>query len=437
LAPLFLREFRGAVEDPMRILQVIHQYLPKHQAGSEIYTHSLSKALKQLGHEVRVFTYEYGGGPDTGEAVWEEYDSIPIYRVYHSPDAWGRFYWIGQAAHSFKDDWVGIRFGDVLREFQPEIVHAQHLHNVSGTVVRQAKQARIPVVMTLHDYWLMCPRINLYDYQKQICTHSYGGWRCGRCMELSSRMGLGAGLSHLLAPLFAYRRQYLRTVIREIDLFISPSNFLRRQLINFGIPARKVITSDNGYDVSRFLGYKRIESPQFRVGYIGSHMEHKGIHLLIAAFRKLAGDAVLKFYGDATVQPAYGRRIREMAQGDPRIQFCGRFENDRIAKVLSEIDVLVIPSLWYENSPLTIHEAFLARVPVVAAGLGGMAEFVQDGANGLHFEFGDSEDLYRKLTLLERDRSRLAALDKFPAVKTIRENAEELVNIYETLERSV
>ena len=126
-----------------------------------------------------------------------------------------------------------------------------------------------------------------------------------------------------------------------------------------------------------------------------------------------------------------------MAQGDPRILFCGRFENDRIAKVLSEIDVLVIPSLWYENSPLTIHEASLARVPVVAAGLGGMAEFVQDGANGLHFEFGNSEDLYRKLSMLEQDRSRVAALDQFPAVKTIDENAVEMEHLYETLKRSV
>ena len=126
-----------------------------------------------------------------------------------------------------------------------------------------------------------------------------------------------------------------------------------------------------------------------------------------------------------------------MAQGDSRILFCGRFENDRIAKILSEIDVLVVPSLWYENSPLTIHEAFLARVPVVAAGLGGMAEFVQDGANGLHFEFGSSEDLYRKLTMLERDRSLIARLDRFPAVKTIQENAVELEHLYETLKRSV
>jgi glycosyltransferase involved in cell wall biosynthesis len=421
----------------MKILQVIHQYLPKHQAGSEIYTHSLSKALKKLGHDVRVFAFEYGGGPDSGQAGWEEYDSIPVYRVYHSSNAWGRLYWIGQAANSFKDDWVGMRFGDVLREFRPEIVHAQHLHNVSGTVVRHAKQARIPVVMTLHDYWLMCPRINLFDYRKHVCTRSYGGWRCGRCMELSSQMGFTASISHVFAPLFAYRRQYLRTVIREIDLFISPSKFLRQQMIEFGIPSRKIIASDNGYDFSKFLGHQKTESPLFRIGYIGSQMEHKGIHLLIAAFRRLTGNAVLKFYGDTTVQPVYGRRIREMAQGDSRILFCGRFENDKIAEILSEIDVLVVPSLWYENSPLTIHEAFLARVPVVAAGLGGMAEFVQDGVNGLHFEFGSSEDLYRKLAMLERDRSLIAKLDRFPAVKTIQENALELEHLYATLKRSV
>ncbi len=420
----------------MKILQVIHQFLPKHQAGSEIYTYSLSKALAARGHDVRVFAFEHGGALGPARMERSDYNSLPVYRVWHVPVEWGKLLWLGQALNSFKDEWIGSRFREVLREFRPDVVHLQHLHNVSGTVVRHAKQCRVPVLMTLHDFWLMCPRINLYDYKKKICSNAYGGWRCGRCMELTSQVGLQPWLSSLTAPLFAYRRFYLRTVMREIDLFISPSHFLRRQMIEFGIPEGKIIASDNGYDVSRFVGYEKVPSVQFRVGYIGSIMEHKGIHLLIEAFRKLSGDAVLKIFGDPAVQPTYGEKLKKMSEGDSRIHFCGRFENAAIGKILSEIDVLVVPSLWYENSPLTIHEAFLAGVPIVAAGIGGMAEFVRDGINGLHFKYGDIDDLHRKLALLYEDRSALDALSQPTPVKTIQENAEEIERLYQTTRRA-
>lgn len=421
----------------MKILQVIHQFLPRHQAGSELYTHALSKALIGRKHEVRVFTYEYGSSPDGSFLERSTYNTVPVYRAYPRPPTIPRLYWVRAALDSFRNEAIGSQFADVLREFRPDVVHVQHLHNVSATVVRHARQMRIPVVMTLHDFWMMCPRINLFDYQKKICMNSYGGSRCGRCLELSRQIGKAPELSSFLAPLFIYRRQYLKSVIREIDYFISPSEFLRNRFIEFGVPPRKIVTSDNGYDVSRFSGYQKSGSRQFRVGYIGSLMEHKGVHLLIEAFRRLAGDSILKVFGDPASQPLYSASLRQMAEGDSRIRFCGRFENKNIAGILSEIDVLVIPSLWYENSPLTIHEAFLAKIPVVTAGLGGMAEYVQDGVNGIHFNYGSSEDLYVKLAALEGDRSFLDALNKFPKVKTIEENASDLERIYETLKRSV
>jgi glycosyltransferase involved in cell wall biosynthesis len=131
----------------------------------------------------------------------------------------------------------------------------------------------------------------------------------------------------------------------------------------------------------------------------------------------------------------YVRRLERLA-ANPRIRFRDEFAPAEVGCVFGEIDVLVVPSLWFENSPLTIHEAFLAGVPVLASDHGGMAELVRDGRGGLRFRTGDPEDLRRqarRLLLEPGLRERLAAAA--PPVKTIEENARELEALYEEVRR--
>ena len=130
---------------------------------------------------------------------------------------------------------------------------------------------------------------------------------------------------------------------------------------------------------------------------------------------------------------------RLAAAGKPRsVVFKGRFDNARLSDVYAEIDVLVVPSIWFENSPITIHEAFLTRTPVVASGIGGMAEFVRDGVDGLHFRVGDDRDLGRTLQrfLDEPDLVQRLSRDWMP-IKTIAEDAAATEFRYDALGRLI
>jgi hypothetical protein len=161
-----------------------------------------------------------------------------------------------------------------------------------------------------------------------------------------------------------------------------------------------------------------------RFGFVGSLVWYKGGEVLLQALRLLSGKrAVLHVHGD--FQPdadPHHARLRELA--GPNVRFHGRFDNARLSEVYAEIDVLVVPSIWFENSPITIHEAFLTHTPVVASDIGGMLEYVRDGVDGLHFRAGDAQDLARVLNRFVDEPGLVQQLGRdWLQVKTIAEDA--------------
>jgi len=134
-----------------------------------------------------------------------------------------------------------------------------------------------------------------------------------------------------------------------------------------------------------------------RVGYVGTIAEHKGVHVLAEAMNTIEdGRITCRIWGDLTAFHEYANHLRHIIR-NPNTLLMGSFENDRIAEVLSTIDLLVVPSLWFENSPLTIHEAAACGIPVLASDQGGMAEYVEPEVTGRHFKLGNPEDLRTKI----------------------------------------
>jgi glycosyltransferase involved in cell wall biosynthesis len=164
---------------------------------------------------------------------------------------------------------------------------------------------------------------------------------------------------------------------------------------------------------------------------------HKGIALLLEAFAGLGDRASLHVHGSAftsRVSQNYRRRIRHPQA--PNVVFHGAYDNDRIDEILETLDVIVVPSLWYENSPLTIQEAFISGTPVITADVGGMAELVRDGVDGLHFRHGDAVDLRRKLLRIIDEPEILDRLRQgVPSVVGIERHANELRDRYQNLLR--
>ena len=224
----------------------------------------------------------------------------------------------------------------------------------------------------------------------------------------------------------------MKKCLEQADLIITPSAFLKEELVAHGFSGKSILVSDNG---TRPLScYKRGLAEGLRFGYIGTVQKHKGVHVLIEAFNHIDDpSAELKIFGDPLIAPDYYAHMQRMAR-NPRIQFSGVFDNAEVGRVLSGIDVLVVPSIWPENSPVTIHEACLAKIPVIASSIGGIPELVQDGVNGFLFTPGDAEDLLSKMRLFTEDRSLLERLRaNIGPVKTTEENARELEAIYERL----
>jgi len=167
---------------------------------------------------------------------------------------------------------------------------------------------------------------------------------------------------------------------------------MRDMLVRNGLRPELAHFAPYGIDLGPFENSPAKErSNRLRLGFIGTLYEHKGAHVLLEAVASLPKDIpiVVKVYGDHLQLSGYVSRLKKIAKGDRRIEFCGVFPNSEIAKVLSGLDVLVVPSLWYENTPLVIYSAQAAKTPVIATNLGGMAEVVHHEKNGLLFEKGD------------------------------------------------
>ena len=457
----------------MRIAQVIHAFPPYSIGGSENYTRALAKELQRLGHQLAVFHRISDFAREEYAIEQAEVDGLSVWRMNHIFQYYDRF------EKLYRDDEIDKRFAAFLNAFQPQIVHLHHLTCLSTSIIGEAKKRGCPVVMTLHDYWLICQRGQFLKTDLALCpgqedrecvkclTRELGVTEASRKASALYRRILPARLAllnrayslfrsgYFMSRQFLLQRQdnavqevhrrmeHFREICQTIDLFISPSRFLAEKFLAFGIPTERLVCSDNGYDTTSFVGHKKVprERRQLRFGFIGVVFPPKGVHVLLEAFREIGEEeAELTIHGAEVPYEGfdgYGDHLRRLAAGRKNIHFAGPYLPSEIGKILSTLDVLVVPSVWYENSPLTIHEAFLAQVPVITADLGGMREFVQDGVNGLLFRPRDAADLREKMrqlichAVLVEEFGRRA-----PAVKTIAEDAAVMVERYKYLLRA-
>lgn len=386
----------------MRILKVIHGYPMRYNAGSEVYSQTLCQGLAAR-NEVHVFTREEN---PFAQAYALGTDVDP-------DDARVRLHLVNMA--NFKDRYrnegVDDRFSEVLAEVQPDVVHIGHLNHLSTSLVRRAAVAGIPVVFTLHDYWLMCPRGQFMQMFPEDPTNLWAacdGQDDRKCAERCyARYFSGDPEAHeqdvgVWSSWVNRRMAHVREMAELVDVFIAPARYLRDRFIrDFGLPTSKVVYLDYGFDRSRFLGRERVVGEPFTFGYIGTHIPAKGVHHLIQAFGRLTGAPRLRIWGRPRGQDTEAlRAIASQLPGDAaaRVEWLREYRNqDIVADVFDKVDAIVVASVWAENSPLVIHEAQQCRVPVVTADYGGMGEYVHHEVNGLLFQHRDPVDLARQM----------------------------------------
>jgi glycosyltransferase involved in cell wall biosynthesis len=450
----------------VRILHAIHDFLPRHRAGSEIYAFELCRALS-AAHHVTIVCADYDVSQRHGAVRWRACDGLPVAEIVNN---WA----CGSFTDTYRPPVVTRRLAQVLRAVQPDVLHVHSLLNLSFDLPALARARGIPVVATLHDYTLVCPSggQRIHRAEAHVC-HQIDASRCARCFRESpidehisfATLARVTGAPGLLrrAALATARRfptaasrarraarrasmpvtpaeidarlEAARCVIEEIDLLVAPSESIASEFERLGADPSRIRVSDYGF-APLARAARRSPSRPLRIGFVGTLVWHKGVHVLIDAIRALpAGAYDLKIFGDPDVFPDYAAGLRAQAAGLP-VRFMGAFSRDRAADVYAQIDVLVVPSLWLENSPLVIHEAFQSGLPVVASRAGGIPVLVDDGRNGVLFEPADSAALARALRPLVDDPSRVAALaSAVPRVKSIDEDARAWDAIYTDVAR--
>lgn len=417
----------------MRIAFTVHKFPPESLGGTEIYTWSVARALVAAGHEVSVF-YPLTDVPGDrkrltrdGVQLWRA--PLPAGRPHENPAAQ---YW-----HTFRDRAIEADFAAFLDATQPDLLHYQHVQGVSAQLIALGRGR--PRVATLHDYWYFCANSQLIRPDGQVCSGPRFGWNCVDCATARADLASLRAARPLVALPFAYRNAYLRRLAGEVDQFLAPSYFLRGQYIRQGFPPNRIHVLENGVDRDRLDVEPSVPlaeppaRPHF--GFLGSLAWQKGVHVLVEAFNRLPPAASLTIYGSETAFPEYAAQLKALAR-HPHIRFAGALDYRSVGAALRQLDALIVPSVWYENSPLVIQEAYAAGVPVIASRLGALAEKVQEGVTGYLFAAGDSADLGRVLAGLLAQPERLAALrPNLRAGPDMAQHAQALAGLYTELVR--
>lgn len=394
----------------MKILKVIHGYPERYSAGSEVYSQILCHGLIKKGHEVMVFTRQEN--PYLQEyCVQYEKDSVHseidvcLINMTHSTDA-------------YRHDKVDTALNQLIQNNHFDVMHIGHLHHLSTSLIHIAHQNHLPIVFTLHDFWLLCPKgqflqvINSKEKELYpVCEHQEDTKCAAHCYWRHFSSQNDQEDLQYWTKWVNKRMLYVKEMCSLVDVFIAPSKYLMERFTNQAfIPKEKIIFLDYGFDLNRLKNRNRKTRKEFVFGYIGTHRQAKGIDYLIRAFSKIPRHSKLIVWGPYLGN--FTKALKIFTESDPsmqnRVEWRGGYQNNKIVdEVFNHIDCIVVPSIWGENSPLVIHEALQAKVPVITANYGGMREYIQHEVNGLLFQHRSVDDLAYQMTRLVHD-SKLA-----------------------------
>ena len=280
-----------------------------------------------------------------------------------------------------------------IKDVKPDLAYIIHFVNkLSPSVITGAKELGIPVVLRLSDYFLLCPRFD-FMYQKKICEDCLTkGYKA--CIQKSCVQGSKAAS---FIRVFSMKVHNLFHIYDKVDAFITPSEFLKKKLVENGYLENKI------YCIPTFTTSKsEVGEPQLgEYGlYFGRITEEKGVETVIRAYEQMH-DKQLKIVGDDTTEEGTSLKKYVKNKGLKNIEFLGFKSGAELEDIIRKARFTLIPSIWYDNLPNTALESFQYSKPVIASNIGSLPELVKDGFNGYLFTPGDAEDLKTKVELLD------------------------------------
>jgi len=442
----------------MRICLVTHGFPPVERTGVENYTEALARALARAGQRVEVFVPRRDPLLADTSLRREEHDGWAVNWVTSNRPT-------GGPREMLLVPELRPAFEAFLERERPEVVHFQHLIKLGVELVEAAEARGIPTLYTVHDYYPICHRYTLLRPDLQHCTARGDSAACARCdvalgyLNTLGRLGdyhMGA-LPQQLAPA---ERETLAAILRDpppkgehelrselddlrarayrrFERVLVPSRYLAEELVKGGFARERIRIHPYGFDNADLEALpppRREPGRPVRLAFLGGPTKHKGVHVLLEAFARLRSGVELSLWGDSTDRP-YVELLKQRS-AEVGALWRGPYERPELPRIMADIDAVVVPSIWVENYPLVIREAFSAHRPVLTSRFGALPESVRDGVDGLLFAPGDPADLARVVRRLVDEPELLGRLVAgIPAVARIDGHARELVALYAELAR--
>ena len=416
------------METPLNILLISHYFLPRHTAGTEIYTYRLGMALKNRGHSVQVLA-----GEDDPAALqprlWDE-DVMGLPITFMAPKRMSKWEHMRQSLRDGQRPELEPLFEHLLDRLKLQVIHIQQLSTLSATFIDIAKRRGIPVVVMLNDYWFLCQRVQLITSTGDRCQ-GFESSKCADCLLANYPWAVRIFGKSAARTASQKRFNTLMKSLQIADQIISPSRHLKQVYEKHGIASDRILHCDYGFPLPDSKTVPQPGTP-LNVGYLGSLVSHKGLHVLIDAVNWLNGNAHLTIYGSPDSNPTYYRELQNRKLD--YVEFAGMSDPQNPYPTIAKHDVMVVPSLWEENSPLVIHEAHAAGRPVIASSVGGIIELIKDGIDGILVPPGDVNALSEALNSFILNPQLLTKMSRqTKPPKSIDDHALEIDEIYQRL----
>jgi len=405
----------------MKILMINKYYFVK--GGSERYLFDLKELLEKNGHEVIPFAMTDEQNFDSPYNSYfvdhVEYDKLSGIKKLHNA---------ARIIYSFH---ARKKIEALIEAVKPDVAHLHMIdHQLSPSILDSLGKYNIPAVQTVHQYKLVCPNYRFYiEHKNEVCERCLGGKFYHPILTRCHKNSLAA--SSLIA-IEAYFHSIRKTYQKNIQLFHTPSAFMKQMLVKGGIDEHKV---QHHFLVTWLDQFPFSPIYEDYFVYLGRLSHEKGVLTLLKAMTQVKRSRLI-LIGDGPE-----RASLEAFARDNRIQnvdFVGYKNKPEVKELMSRASFSIIPSEWYENSPLVIYEAFSMGKPVIGATIGGITEFIEPEKDGLHFEPGNDRQLADRINSLLDNRSKIVTMGRNARDKAERNFGPEehyrwILGVYEQL----
>ena len=419
----------------MNILYILHQFFPLHFTGTERHTLDIAKQIQRMGNYVTVLTYE----PDSprtkvssskflyteevnkfedGFQKVDDYVKKKEYQVETIPVIAIKYNNKKPPAFEIFDPELEKYLDDLISKFN--VVHFTHPSRLASGL-KICKKLKIPTILTLTDNWLLCDK-HLLTLDNKLCQGPQEGKECMRVCNFGQEV--------------VSRYKETKYFFDNVDRVFSGTNFVRQTFWKNGWQ-KKIELNNFAVDYSH-VKEQKTSNDEIVLAFIGSFNWNKGLHVLIEAFKKVNNKKIkLKVYGHAEIKNKYAIQTVNLVGGlkpdgisidDERIEFCGTFDYENLPKIMKNVSIVIIPSVYQEIYPLVMQTALAYKKPVIASDIGGMPEVIHNEINGFLFPIGDNDELARIIQSIADDPK---IIDKLKQNITPPSRIEEECAVYE------